>query len=268
MTREQERAAAKRRYERREQARLAVVRRRQRRQVLGAVGVTAALVVAVGAVVLVNRSGDEDTVTTADASASASPSPLQTATVCPAPTDTATRTPDVLLSPPATLAAGATYTATLTTNCGDVVVALDSRAPATVSSFRYLADQGYFDGTPCHRLTTAGIFVLQCGDPTGTGTGGPGYVLPDENLPTYEVSNYPAGTVAMANAGPGTGGSQFFLVYDDTTLPSDYTVFGKITQGLDVLTRVAGAGTSGTTGDGTPIQPVTLSSVAVTEQGA
>ena len=103
-----------------------------------------------------------------------------------------------------------------------------------------LAEQGYFDDTTCHRLTTKGIFVLQCGDPTATGSGGPGYSFEDE-LDGSE--KYPAGTIAMANAGPDTNGSQFFLVYEDTELPPSYTTFGTIDDaGLDVVEEVADAG--------------------------
>ena len=129
-----------------------------------------------------------------------------------------------------------------------------------------LAESGYFDGTSCHRLTTSGIYVLQCGDPTGTGTGDPGYKFgPVENAPTDDV--YPAGTVAMARQG-GDGdsmGSQFFLVYEDSTIPSDaaggYTVFGTITSGLDVVQAVADAGTQDGSGDGSPATPVTIEGV-------
>ena len=153
---------------------------------------------------------------------------------------------------------------TLTTNCGDIVIdLLASDAPATVASFDFLANEGFFDATACHRLTTSGIFVLQCGDPAGNGTGGPGYQIPDENLPGEGASNYPAGTVAMANAGPGTGGSQFFLVYEDTTLPSGYTIFGQITEGLDVIRAVAEAGVADGGADGLPAQPIVIESATV-----
>jgi peptidyl-prolyl cis-trans isomerase B (cyclophilin B) len=153
---------------------------------------------------------------------------------------------------------------TLTTNCGDIVIdLLASAAPATVASFDFLANEGFFDATACHRLTTSGIFVLQCGDPAGNGTGGPGYQIPDENLPGEGAANYPAGTVAMANAGPGTGGSQFFLVYEDTTLPSGYTIFGQITEGLDVIRAVAEAGVADGGADGLPAQPIVIESATV-----
>ena len=130
----------------------------------------------------------------------------------------------------------------------------------------FLTQQGFFDLTSCHRLTTAGIFVLQCGDPKGDGTGGPGYQLPDENLPTAGADNYPAGTVAMANAGKGTGGSQFFLVYQNTTLPPDYTIWGKIASGLDVVRYVASQGVQGGGTDGPPNQPVVIVKATTTEK--
>ncbi|HWC35986.1 MAG TPA: peptidylprolyl isomerase [Mycobacteriales bacterium] len=157
--------------------------------------------------------------------------------------------------------AKAAYTATIVTNCGTIVVSLDGKhAPHTVNSFAFLARKGYFTNTPCHRLTTSGIYVLQCGDPTGTGTGGPGYTIPDENL---NGATYPAGTLAMANTGqPHTGGSQFFFVYQNTDLPPQYTPFGTVTQGLDVLRRIAAAG-SNPPGDGSPVQPVVIESFTV-----
>ena len=152
----------------------------------------------------------------------------------------------------------------LTTNCGPIVIStLAKQAPATVTSELLLARKGYYNQTPCHRLTTSGIYVLQCGDPTGSGSGGPGYTVPDENLPTQGGINYPAGTVAMANAGPGTGGSQFFIVYQDTTLPPNYTIWGKVTSGLDLVQQIAAAGVSGGGGDGAPAQPVVIEQATV-----
>ena len=144
---------------------------------------------------------------------------------------------------------------------GPVTVDLDrSTAPCTVGSFTHLAQSGYFDGSPCHRLTASvTLHVLQCGDPSGTGRGGPGYTFADETDPGM---TYPAGTLAMANAGADTNGSQFFLVYQDSTLPPKYTVFGAVTGGLDVITGIAAKGT--TSGDdGAPVQPVTISSVTI-----
>jgi peptidyl-prolyl cis-trans isomerase B (cyclophilin B) len=166
---------------------------------------------------------------------------------------------------PGTASAG---TLTLATNCGDIVIdLLADDAPATVASIAFLADTGFYNATACHRLTTAGIFVVQCGDPAGNGTGGPGYQVPDENLPAEGAANYPAGTVAMANAGPGTSGSQFFLVYEDTTLPSGYTIWGEITQGLDVIQAIAQAGTADGGGDGLPAQPLVIESATVSAAG-
>ncbi|MEV0292071.1 peptidylprolyl isomerase [Nocardia sp. NPDC050710] len=151
------------------------------------------------------------------------------------------------------------YTATLDTNCGTITVALDAaRAPRTVNSFVFLAAEQYFDHTRCHRLTTQGIYVLQCGDPTAAGTGGPGYRFPDENLPG---ATYPAGTLAMANAGPNTNGSQFFLVYQDTQLPPNYTPFGRVVDGLNILTGIAAAGVRDGSGDGAPSNDVVLNAV-------
>jgi peptidyl-prolyl cis-trans isomerase B (cyclophilin B) len=159
-------------------------------------------------------------------------------------------------------------TLTLTTNCGPIVISLlGSKAPITVTSIATLANAGYYNKSLCHRLTTEGIFVLQCGDPTASGSGSPtgwkGYV--DENLPKVGAKNYPAGTVAMANSGPKTNGSQFFLVYQDTQLGPDYTIWGKITKGLDLVQKIGAVGAYQMSGeqamyapDGFPIQMVEI----------
>ena len=146
---------------------------------------------------------------------------------------------------------------------GTVTVALDRPGtPCTVGNFVHLATAKYYDGTPCHRVTVAdGFGVLQCGDPTGTGGGGPGYTFADETTPDM---TYPAGTIAMANAGPDTNGSQFFLVYADTQLAANYTVFGTVTSGLDVLKAIADKGTADGSQDGPPAQPVTIATATVT----
>jgi peptidyl-prolyl cis-trans isomerase B (cyclophilin B) len=166
----------------------------------------------------------------------------------------------------------ATVSVSMTTNQGNIGLQLDNaKAPCTVNSFASLAQQGYFNDTPCHRLTTGGLSVLQCGDPTGKGTGGPGYQFADEYPANqYQPDNpalqqpvvYPRGTLAMANAGPGTNGSQFFLVYKDSQLPPNYTVFGKIdATGLATLDKIAAAGVAGGGQDGKPAMDVELKSV-------
>lgn len=158
-------------------------------------------------------------------------------------------------------------TLTLNTNCGSIVIALNPKAPLTITSIAALAQAGYFDKSQCHRLTTEGLFVLQCGDPTLTGAGSPtgwkGYK--DENLPKATGINYPAGTVAMANSGAGTNGSQFFLVWGDTTLGPNYTIWGKITKGLDLLKKIGDVGALQVSegqyyyaADGYPIQAVEI----------
>jgi peptidyl-prolyl cis-trans isomerase B (cyclophilin B) len=179
---------------------------------------------------------------------------------CTTPPALRTRILQFPKEPPLTITR-TTYTARIVTNCGTIVVSLDGKhAPHTVNSFAFLASKRYFNDTPCHRLTTSGIYVLQCGDPTGSGTGGPGYTIPDENL-TH--ATYPAGTVAMANTGqPHSGGSQFFLVFANTALPPQYTPFGHVTAGLDVLQRVAKAGST-PPDDGKPNQPVVIESFTV-----
>jgi peptidyl-prolyl cis-trans isomerase B (cyclophilin B) len=170
--------------------------------------------------------------------------------------------------------AGDAKSLALTMSAGVITVRFDAeKAPCTVESMAFLADEGYFDGTTCHRLTASeGLKVLQCGDPEGTGAGGPGYTIPDElptDLPaaTDGAVTYQRGVVAMANAGPNTGGSQFFLVYGDSTLPPNYAVFGTVDEaGLGVLDQIAAAGiTPGQNGpeDGAPATPVTITTAKV-----
>lgn len=180
------------------------------------------------------------------------------------PADPGTGERRTVSTPAPRATATGTVPATITTNLGDVTLELDAaKAPCTVHSFVHLAEQEFFDGTDCHRLTTAGIWVLQCGDPSGTGTGSPGYALDDENLPASAMPPYPRGTLAMANAGPGTGGSQFFLVYRDSDIPPNYTVFGTVTGGLELLDKVAAAGTDNGTTDGRPMLEVQIEEVTI-----
>ncbi|WP_394685418.1 peptidylprolyl isomerase [uncultured Microbacterium sp.] len=197
--------------------------------------------------------------------ASASTAPQATASAASGECSyTASGQPAVDVTPPAesTERPTGTVEATLETSAGAIPMTLTGeRTPCTVESFVSLAQQQYFSNTECHRLTTQGIFVLQCGDPTGTGRGGPGYRFDDE-LDGSET--YPAGTVAMANAGPGTNGSQFFLVYADSKLPPNYTVFGTMSpEGLQVVKNIAAAGAAGGSPDGAPATPVTITGVTI-----
>jgi peptidyl-prolyl cis-trans isomerase B (cyclophilin B) len=155
-------------------------------------------------------------------------------------------------------------TFTFVTNCGNIVVTtVGAKAPITITQLATLARGGYFNDSLCHRLTTKGLYVLQCGDPTATGGGGPNFTYRDENLPTESLNNYPAGTVAMANSGPGTNGSQFFLVFADTTLGANYTIWGTITQGLHIVKAIAKAGVKGGGADGAPNQPISIKRVTL-----
>ncbi len=155
-------------------------------------------------------------------------------------------------------------TFTLATNCGNIVIStVGAKAPITVTQLATLARGGYFNNSLCHRLTTKGLYVLQCGDPTATGAGGPNFTYRDENLPAEGLNNYPAGTVAMANSDPGTNGSQFFLVFADTTLGPNYTIWGTITQGLDIVKAIAAAGVKGGGADGAPNQTIGITRVTV-----
>jgi peptidyl-prolyl cis-trans isomerase B (cyclophilin B) len=174
--------------------------------------------------------------------------------------------------PPVRPRYNSTVPATVETNLGSIQMDLNgTKAPCTVNSFAYLAGKKFFAKTQCHRLVTEGIKVLQCGDPTGTGGGGPTYKYGEENLPKpkagAQMATYAKGTLAMANAGPGTNGSQFFIVYGDSELPPNYTVFGKITKGMDIIESVAKAGVkSGGTGDGPPKKAVTIQDVTITKK--
>jgi peptidyl-prolyl cis-trans isomerase B (cyclophilin B) len=255
------RAYEKRRYEKWQAKQIErYEKRRRRRQILLAAGpVVAVVLLVVGAFVLFG--GDDETPPAAQPGGDG---------VCPAVTVKPPATPKQFKTvPPKADAAGKTFGLTLRTTCGDVGLTLDgTKAPQAVSSLVYLAKQGFFDGTKCHRLTTENIYVLQCGDPTASGSGGPGYNFgPVENAP--KDAKYPAGTIAMARAGtPDSQGSQFFLVYKDSTIaptdPNGYTVMGKITSGLDVVTKVAGGGTVDGGGDGEPKRAVSIKDTTVT----
>ncbi|MYW02414.1 peptidylprolyl isomerase [Streptomyces sp. SID3343] len=277
---QRQRQLAREKFERQQERRSTVhARRRRRNQVIAAV---AAVVVVAGggAWLAVSAGGDDDKKTTeaaasnppdtqpsAQPSASTAPAANTKPTTCAAPAPGEPTKEQFGEEPKLTIDDKASYTMTLKTSCGEVVVALEAaKAPHTVNSFNFLAGKKFFDHTPCHRLTTGGLAVLQCGDPTGSGTGGPGYKFVDENLGTAGAdgsADYPAGTVAMANSGPGTNGSQFFLVTGDSKLPPNYTPFGKVTSGMDVLAKIAAAGTADNSSDGAPHEKVVIDTLTV-----
>ncbi len=218
----------------------------------------------------------DDSKDTAAAEATPSASPSKAPDPCEKAAAGKVKSLSYKKEPAMTIDTSAKYTMKLQTTCGDIDIDLKAAAaPHTVNSFNFLVNKGYLDHTKCHRLTTMGIYVLQCGDPEGTGMGGPGYTIPDENLKDKSLKGnvYPAGTVAMANQynastkeGRDTGGSQFFLVYQDSQLPPDYTPFGTISDsGMKVLKKIAAAGESTGQGDGTPNATVVINKATVTE---
>lgn len=235
---------ARQRYERQQQRRAQEAARARRLKIISSAAAVAVIAVG-GAVFMVVTGGDDE-------STAAGPKCDYQATPMPASKDVG--------KPPAKPAHTGTVQATVKTNRGDVEMQLyGAKAPCTVNSFTYLAQKNYFDKTPCHRLTSGGLNVLQCGDPTGKGSGGPGYEFANENT---KGATYTEGTLAMANGGPDTNGSQFFLVYKDSELQPDYTVFGKITKGLDVLQKIAEDG-SDPKGDGKPKKKVEIQDVTI-----
>lgn len=279
---EQRREAAKRKLERQLVRRAERARRRKQLTIAGSIlGVVA--VVAVVSVVYVVTRGDDDASTAQESTTSAPADsliasgrtePLPETVNCSYPAaaqpaakeNTPPRTDNVPTS-------DEPLSYSMTTTAGNIGLTLNNpESPCTVNSFVSLANQGYFDGTTCHRLTTGpGLQVLQCGDPTGTGQGGPGYQFADE-FPTDTFAegdpaaqtaiSYPRGTLAMANAGPGTNGSQFFLVYGDSELPPAYTAFGTIDEtGLATLDAIAAKGVEGGASDGAPAEPVDITSM-------
>ncbi len=287
---QRQRRLAREAHQRRQQRQ---VERAKRQKQWAAAGVAAVLVVVVGVVAAISagafKSSAKPTAagsTSPSAAASTSPTPSATPSPTPSPSSTpamvdgkcvyikaGTAARKVKL-PPATPDTDTTYTATIKTNRGNIVIdLLNADAPCTVNSFVSLADQKYYNNTHCHRLTTSasGIYVLQCGDPTGTGEGTPGYEFGNENLPKAGKSGtytYPPGTVAMANTGyPDSNGSQFFLVYKNSPLPPDYTPFGTIASGLNIIQKVAKAGSdnSNGAGDGHPKEKVQIESVTISK---
>jgi peptidyl-prolyl cis-trans isomerase B (cyclophilin B) len=293
-SKDRERELARQRYQRQLERRAAAQAKGRQRLLVGLTVFAVVAVIAVVAIIAaVNTKSNKSTASAGAAASSgtgasgapsastgASAAPSAIASAAPAANASPTISGGALLkctTPPAkpakplsfktepamTIDPTANYVATITTNCGVIKAELyASKAPHTVNSFAFLASKGYFTDVPCHRLTTAGIFVLQCGDPTGTGSGGPGYSFKDENL---TGATYGAGVLAMANSGPNTNGSQFFINYKDSQLGPNYTPFGKITQGLDIVAAIGAKGASGGSGDGAPTQPVSILSFTVTK---
>ena len=285
-TNEQRRATAKRKLERQMEHRAEKARKRRLYTIIGSVAAAVVVIAAVIAIVVINRDSGGETATatettTTPSAAPGAPGALPPFTApaglgenCQYPASAEKASKQV--NPPRTGKVPtdpAEVSASMSTDQGNIGLLLDNgKAPCTVNSFASLAQQGYFDNTPCHRLTTAEqLKVLQCGDPAGEGTGTPGYSFANE-YPTnqYQPDDpklrepvlYPRGTLAMANAGRDTNGSQFFLVYQDSKLPPNYTVFGTIDEtGLATLDKIAAAGVAGGGNDGAPATPVTVKSI-------
>jgi peptidyl-prolyl cis-trans isomerase B (cyclophilin B) len=285
-TRDRQRAAARARLEREMAERAAAAaRRRKRTAIIGAV--VAVVVVLCLVILLVTLSGGKKkpaAAPTPSASTSANAAPAS----ChwkpnPAPSPSTAPIPELknVGTPPASgEPRSGTRDMTINTNLGPMVIRMDlAKAPCTAASFTYLAnDKHFFDNTSCHRLVSKSgtdqqsgqaqdFHVLQCGDPTGTGKGGPTYQFDNEYVPSDQRPSYPAGSVAMANSGPNTNGSQFFIVFGDTLLPADYTLFGTVVQGLDVAKQVGAAGDDGAfaqdAGGGHPKKKITFTTVTV-----
>ncbi len=263
------------------------IKARERKEKMKPLGIVvaaaAAILVIVGGIVFATKyTGNDESTQASDAAATSEPAatPLALAratalpetVTCDYPTDGSTAAKEVSVPTTDNVSTTGTVKVTLTTNKGDIEMDLDrSVAPCTVNAVAHLAKEGYYDNTVCHRLTTSGIYVLQCGDPSGSGSGGPGFSFKNE-YPTDEVSDaekataviYPRGTIAMANSGEDTNGSQFFLNYEDSPLQPNYTYFGKISEaGLAVLDEIAAVGVEGGQADGAPAEEVTIEKATV-----
>lgn len=271
-SKEQVRARKKRRAARLQQA-AAAKQAERRRNMITAVIVVIVLALVAAIVLLSKALGPDPASTTATAATTASPESTPESVELP---ENCTEPPPVpsealqLELPDAATAEGKTFEAVVTTNCGDVVLELDGeRAPQAVASFIALAEEGYYDASPCHRLLNSLNVVVQCGDPTGTGGGGPGYGYGVEYVP--EDGLYPRGTLAMARTWDletGTG-SQFFIVAQDSEWPPEdggYTIFGNVTSGMEIVDQIVAGGVYGGGTDGYPALPLSILSVAVSEK--
>jgi peptidyl-prolyl cis-trans isomerase B (cyclophilin B) len=282
-TNQQRREAAKRKLERQLVRR---AERARRRKIIG-VGATVGVVVVVAGLVVFFATRSNDTSSTAAAPPSAPqssplqiptervteakrPTPLPNPTTCNYPASSDQQGTKKATAPAGkNISSTGTVNVTLKTTVGDMPVTLDrALAPCTVNSFLSLVNQGFYTDTSCHRLGTEGLQMLQCGDPTGTGAGGPGYTIQDENFPQL---TYGRGVLAMAKTSqPNSGGSQFFMVYGTAQLDPDYTVFGSISDsGLQALDKVARDGVDPASaaqsqdGTGAPKTPVKFTGATV-----
>ncbi len=189
--------------------------------------------------------------------------PQADAADCPAPDGSSEQHQEFDEYPPTCIDVTKAYTAEVVTNFGSLTIELDpTKAPLTVNSFVTLARYHYFDGTECHRAIPG--FVVQCGDPTATGRGGPGYQFPDE---LAAAGVYQIGSLAMANSGPDTNGSQFFIITGDdgASLPPQYTLFGQVTEGLDSTVPALDAVANPSSNGVPPLETITIESVTITE---
>jgi cyclophilin family peptidyl-prolyl cis-trans isomerase len=273
-TNKQRREAAQRHLQRQLERRAELARKRRRN--LGILLTAIAVVVVVGAALLITGVFDSDDTEAStdpvatDSSAAATTNADGTVSCTYTPDESGNPSLQDVGTPPNPEATPTQGTATLlmSTTQGDLTLTLDrAKAPCAAASFTYLAQQGFFDGSPCHREVNQPTFgVLQCGDPTGTGSGGPSYKYAEEVTPE---TTYPRGTIAMAkSSAPASTGSQFFLCFTDTQLPPDYTVVGTVDEaGLAVLDTIAAAGNNGsfeaTAGGGAPNLPVTINTMTV-----
>lgn len=166
--------------------------------------------------------------------------------------------------PPEVKAPFKNRTLSFTTNCGDITIeAYGASAPIAVTTMLSLARNGFFNETLCHRLTTNEIYLLHCGDPTATGMGQLSFEYDNENLPKSIENNYPAGTVGIWNSEVISNGSQFFIVYEDSSLPPSYTIWGKVTKGLDIVRAIAKDGVVNGKSDGSPKRKIAIERVKV-----
>lgn len=245
-TSKQRREAARRHLERQLARRRESEARRKRITAIVSGVVAVAVIAVVVSVILVTNGSDSKS--------------AAGTTTCAFVSDGSTPARTVGAPPSVNVSAKGVVNVAVKTTQGDMTFELDrAEAPCTVENFISLFQQKYYDNTPCHRLTSGQLNVLQCGDPTGTGTGGPGYTIPDE---LHGTEKYTKGVLAMAKtSNPNSGGSQFFINYADSTLPADYTVFGKVTAGLDVVEKVAAQGTL--PGSEDPLVAISISSMAI-----